>query len=236
MAALVTIGLAVVAADVALRRPFLAAGAAGAATATWCALRARRRAQWPPELGSGPAADCSAVSAVDAVRRLWSRAPFEGRLLATLVTAIWTAVGLELLLGVAGVQLLAAAAVCGLPLLLARTRLGEFDNADGDRVESDAGPGPEASDAVCLGDASDAVCLGLSVAELLDVWRASSTALAGPLDPAQRARIAAARARYLDAMQEHDPAGVAEWLTSPHAQDRDPARFLYSRSDPSSRQ
>jgi hypothetical protein len=66
----------------------------------------------------------------------------------------------------------------------------------------------------------------LSNIELSHAWRASYRALRIAEDPRDRARIAAARARYLDALQERDPAGFARWVSSEHAASRDPCSFL----------
>ena len=66
----------------------------------------------------------------------------------------------------------------------------------------------------------------LSDAELSNAWRASYRALRLAQDPRDQARIAAARACYLDAVQERDPAGFARWVCSEGAVCRDPAPFL----------
>jgi hypothetical protein len=66
----------------------------------------------------------------------------------------------------------------------------------------------------------------LSNAELSHAWRASYRALGRSHDPRELARIAAARARYLDAVQERDPAGFARWVCSEGAAGREPAAFF----------
>jgi hypothetical protein len=66
----------------------------------------------------------------------------------------------------------------------------------------------------------------LTDAELSNAWRASYRALRLAEDPRDQARIAAARACYLDAVQERDPAGFARWVCSEGAVWRDPAPFL----------
>src|SRR3954467_7512277 len=68
--------------------------------------------------------------------------------------------------------------------------------------------------------------IALSDAELSHAWRASYRALRLSNDPRDQARIAAARACYLDAVQERDPAGFARWVCSEEAVCRDPAPFL----------
>lgn len=66
----------------------------------------------------------------------------------------------------------------------------------------------------------------LSDAELSHAWCASYRALCLSHDPRDQARIAAARACYLDAVQERDPAGFARWVCSEDAFYCDPATFL----------
>jgi hypothetical protein len=51
-------------------------------------------------------------------------------------------------------------------------------------------------------------------------------------DPAERARIAAARGRYLDALAEWDPDGFARWATSGTAAAGDPSAHLGGGSAP----
>ena len=46
------------------------------------------------------------------------------------------------------------------------------------------------------------------------------------VDPAERARIAAARGRYLDALAEWDPDGFARWAASGTAAAGDPSAHL----------
>jgi hypothetical protein len=245
MTLLVGVGVASAAADVILRRPLCSAGACAVAGAASWVARARRQARWPID----PAHDEAAGGVADAALRLWSVAPFEVRLVAAVATGICSGAGLSLVLGWAGVQLFVAVAASGLPLLLAEARLGtlaeELAVTHGRRLCS-ATKGPAAAshgeevDLRAAGtSASEAghapppsgLAVELSVQELLDAWQASSRALAAPLDPAQRTRIIAARARYLDALQQHDPTGVADWLSSPHAPDEDPARFVHARPD-----
>jgi hypothetical protein len=229
MVAVVMLGLVSVVADAILRYPRISAAGTGLGIAAWCAVRAHWRTLRAPELTRGPVDDDRAG---DVLCRLWSRTPFEARLLVTAIVGVWTAVGLGLVLGTAGEQLLAAAGVFGLPLLLppgesgAPHGLEAVSAAQWPAVPDAVPPGPGDAPWACGDPPSYADCLELSVSELLEIWRASSRALAGRLDPAQRSRVAAARSRYLDALQALDPDGVAAWLSSRHAQDSDPARFL----------
>ena len=50
-------------------------------------------------------------------------------------------------------------------------------------------------------------------------------------NPAERARIAAARSRYLDALAEWDPDGFARWAASGSAAAGDPSPHLRGGTD-----
>ena len=66
----------------------------------------------------------------------------------------------------------------------------------------------------------------LSRTELCHAWQASYRAMLMSVDPAERARIAAARGRYLDALAEWDPDGFARWMESGTAAAGDPSAHL----------
>ena len=66
----------------------------------------------------------------------------------------------------------------------------------------------------------------LTPSELCHAWQASYRAMLMSADPAERARIAAARGRYLDALAEWDPDGFTRWMESGTAAAGDPSAHL----------
>jgi hypothetical protein len=65
----------------------------------------------------------------------------------------------------------------------------------------------------------------LSTDELCRAWRLSHAELASS-SGAQRAELVRVRQRYLDALERHDPDGVARWLATTPGPDSDPRPFL----------
>jgi hypothetical protein len=66
----------------------------------------------------------------------------------------------------------------------------------------------------------------LTTTELCHAWRASYRAMLLARDAADVARMAAARERYLDALQRRDPAGFERWLSTEPAAGGDPGDFV----------
>jgi hypothetical protein len=148
------------------------------------------------------------------------------RLLPALVLA---AVGWSMLAGAAGAALLLVDAAFGLPILVA-DRLHRWpDGRDGGHIPDIPDTAEELSLRASSGEASPALPLASSPVpiswpgprtllpdldddELQHAWDSSTQALnLGPA-PAALLRIVAARARYLDALDERDPDGLARRL------------------------
>jgi hypothetical protein len=66
----------------------------------------------------------------------------------------------------------------------------------------------------------------LTTTELCHAWRASYRAMLLARDAADVVRMAAARERYLDALQRRDPAGFERWLSTEPAAGGDPGEFV----------
>jgi hypothetical protein len=69
----------------------------------------------------------------------------------------------------------------------------------------------------------------LTTEELGREWLASTTALAGRLEPAVRSAIVRRRQEALDELERRDPDGFLRWLTTGPVLDRDPAPFVRGR-------
>ena len=157
--------------------------------------------------------------------------------------------GLDAIFGAAGFLLVLLVGLAGLPLLLPRHApltvadiLAEEAAPEPGRAEparraapalgpaargSRASPRPEAAvttptpDPVAGADPGE-----LTRTELCHAWQASYRAMLMSVDPAERARIAAARGRYLDALAEWDPDGFTRWMESGTAAAGDPSAHL----------
>ena len=75
-------------------------------------------------------------------------------------------------------------------------------------------------------NAGKALGLGFLLSELCHAWQASYRAMLMSDDPAKRARIAAARGRYLDALAESNQDGFTRWMESGTAAAGDPSVHL----------
>jgi hypothetical protein len=126
------------------------------------------------------------------------------RLLPALAVA---AVGWGMLAGAAGAALLLVDAILGLPILIA-DRLSRGASSE----ESSPAP-PTASSPVPTSWPGPRTLLpDLDDDELQHAWDSSTRALDLGPEPAALLRIVAARARYLDALDERDPDGLARRL------------------------
>jgi hypothetical protein len=88
-------------------------------------------------------------------------------------------------------------------------------------------PGPAA--ALGLPRAAETPALpvaDLPTGELGREWVRTSTALAGPLDPASRQALVARRSEALDELERRDPAGFARWLAAGPLPGSDPTGYL----------
>jgi len=152
------------------------------------------------------------------------------QLLRLLPALALSAVGWSMLAGPAGAALLLVAAAFGLPIL-AHERLGWLpDRPDVDHVPdtveelshptssevrsttSSTAPSPASSPAPTSWPGPRTLLPDLDDDELQHAWDSSTRALnLGPA-PAALMRIVAARARYLDALDERDPDGLARRL------------------------
>jgi hypothetical protein len=82
------------------------------------------------------------------------------------------------------------------------------------------GPGPDGPGWTVTSESE------LTTTELCHAWRASYRAMLLARDAADVARMAAARERYLDALQRRDPAGFERWLSTEPAAGGDPGDFV----------
>ena len=141
------------------------------------------------------------------------------RLLPALVLA---AVGWGMLAGAAGAALLVVDAAFGLPILaatlLGRSPSGRDVGHVPDTVEelshrtSGEVSSPASSPASASWPGPRTLLPDLDDDELQHAWDSSTRALALGPEPAALLRIVAARARYLDALDERDPDGLATRL------------------------
>jgi hypothetical protein len=141
------------------------------------------------------------------------------RLLPALALA---AVGWGVLAGAAGAALLLLDAAFGLPILVA-DRLGRWpDGRDVDHIPdtvekvspstSSEVASPASSPASTSWPGPRTLLPDLDDDELQHAWDSSTRALDLGPEPAALLRIVAARARYLDALDERDPDGLARRL------------------------
>ena len=162
-------------------------------------------------------------------------ATLEVRATAALPVLTIACLGLDAVFGAAGFQLVLLVCLAGVPLLLPRHSpltvadiLAESTPADRAEPSQPADPPqswvPRARDADATTSSPDAG--ELSPTELCHAWQASYRAMLMSADPAERARIAAARGRYLDALAEWDPDGFARWTASGTAAAGDPSAHL----------
>ena len=172
-------------------------------------------------------------------------ATLEVRATAALPGLTVACLGLDAIFGAAGFLLVLLVGLTGLPLLLPRHApltvadiLAE-DSAP-ERSESSRPAQPAESpqpwvprargEAAVTTPTPDPVAGPhpgeLTPSELCHAWQASYRAMLMSVDPAERARIAAARGRYLDALAEWDPDGFTRWMESGTAAAGDPSAHL----------
>ena len=176
-------------------------------------------------------------------------ATLEVRATAALPVLTVACLGLDAIFGAAGFRLVLLVALTGLPLLVPRhVPLTVADILAEEAAPGQAGRGESSQPAEppqpwvprARGDvatttpeptpvpesASDPAPGELTPTELCHAWQASYRAMLMSVDPAERARIAAARGRYLDALAEWDPDGFARWTASGTAAAGDPSAHL----------
>ena len=174
---------------------------------------------------AGPASSRVAVRALEVLRRRVVTAPVAAdrgwRLLLLLPALPLAAVGWHLMLGATGTALLMVDAVYGAPLL-ARDRPFRWpDGRDVGRVpdtveelacsaSSEVSSAPSTTSASWPGPRT--LLPDLDDDELLHAWESSTRALELRPTPAALLSIVTARARYLDALVERDPDGMARRL------------------------
>ena len=175
---------------------------------------------------AGAASSTGAARALRVLRRLVVAAPLvtdrERRLLRLLPALPLAAVGWHLLLGATGTALLLVDAVYGAPLLARDRQVRWPDGRDvgqvPDTVEELACPAStEVSSAASSTTSASwpgprTLLPDLDDDELLHAWDSSTRALELRPTPAALLNIVTARARYLDALVERDPDGVARRL------------------------
>jgi hypothetical protein len=131
---------------------------------------------------------------------------------------------------VALLLVLSGAATIGgalLALLVAGSCVAVALSAWGLRSRRTGAPGP----AAVLGLPLVTEVAALPVADLPtgalgQEWVRTSTALAGPLDPAARQALVARRQEALEELERRDPAGFARWLAAGPLAGTDPAGYL----------
>lgn len=181
-----------------------------ALAAGWLARCVARRA-WPADGGRAAVKQMLETPMEDTVSR---------RLVIALPTFFVATLGWSLLLGGGGVLLVLLDALIGWPLLLsdddyeARVQFGP-DHETLPIMADQILASPDGSAALTTAKAvSSGRCTqlsSLSDAELWHAWQESGRALQDHPDAAGRLRIVAARAIYLDALAERDPAAL-DWL------------------------
>jgi len=169
-------------------------------------------------------------------------ATLEVRATAALPALTVACLGLDAIFGAAGFLLVALVGLAGLPLLLPRhapLTVADIlaEEAAPERSESSQPAQPfqprlprARGDATVTTPTPDPVADAnpgeLTRSELCHAWQASYRAMLMSVDPAERARIAAARGRYLDALAEWDPDGFTRWMESGTAAAGDPSAHL----------